>query len=198
MTPNASKLILLDAGHGGSAPGMVVGDIQEKDITLDIVRRLGHYLSNRGYLVHYTRFSDMTLTLGKRQREIEQLNPDACVSIHFNADPDGNPLTRGFEVFFRDAEDKRLAEKIAHFLGRTELPAHGGNVGIHQDQAYLHFHLAMLFSAAVPSCLVECLFMTNPQDMVFLNDNRDALAEVIGCGIQDYLCQGQETEEKPA
>ena len=58
------KTVLIDPGHGGKDPGTHHNGIREKDLTLDISKRVGAILSSRGLNVRYTRRSDTWITLG--------------------------------------------------------------------------------------------------------------------------------------
>ena len=54
------KMILVDAGHGGTDPGMIgVGGLKEKEINLEIANRLKKVLEEKGYYVIMTRKEDM-------------------------------------------------------------------------------------------------------------------------------------------
>lgn len=57
------KTVLIDPGHGGKDPGTHHNGIREKDLTLDISKRVGAILSSRGLNVRYTRRSDTWITL---------------------------------------------------------------------------------------------------------------------------------------
>ena len=58
--------MILDAGHGGSDPGTVSGQLLEKDITLDINLRLERMLKQAGFEVMVTRHDDRTVPLRQR------------------------------------------------------------------------------------------------------------------------------------
>lgn len=81
------KVIVIDAGHGGSDPGAVAGGYREKDITLKVALRVGNLLENRlpGVKVVYTRKSDKSLTLKDRIAAAHGAKGDLYVSIHVNS-----------------------------------------------------------------------------------------------------------------
>jgi N-acetylmuramoyl-L-alanine amidase len=60
------RKVVIDPGHGGSDPGAMTGEIVEKEVTLDIARRLGVLLRAAGFVVTLTRQSDDTLSLQQR------------------------------------------------------------------------------------------------------------------------------------
>jgi N-acetylmuramoyl-L-alanine amidase len=176
------KTILIDPGHGGEDSGAFCSSsIQEKDFNLAIGLMLGGYLNSKGIHASYTRQTDNFIPLGERQRRIAQLIPDAVVSIHCNWDP--KPQAHGFEIFYRDDDDKKLALCVGHLLRHTGLFERG----IFQDVERMHKHLAVLYNLPVPSILVECGFLSNLEDLKYLKENQGAIAEVIGAGVLDYF-----------
>jgi N-acetylmuramoyl-L-alanine amidase len=79
--------VVLDAGHGGKDPGKVgYKKIQEKDIVLDLVLKVGNILSKKSNIkVIYTREKDVFIGLSQRGRIANKANADLFVSIHCNA-----------------------------------------------------------------------------------------------------------------
>jgi N-acetylmuramoyl-L-alanine amidase len=83
--PLAVRRVVLDAGHGGSDPGASSLGLAEKDITLDIGRRLRHILEENGFEVVVTRPDDRTLKLRDRAQMANKSRSDIFVSIHVNS-----------------------------------------------------------------------------------------------------------------
>jgi N-acetylmuramoyl-L-alanine amidase len=79
--------VVVDAGHGGKDPGaMGRSGLREKDVNLDVARRLAVFLEERGVDVVMTRRSDVYVSLEDRTAIANRVNPDLFVSIHANAD----------------------------------------------------------------------------------------------------------------
>ncbi|MGJ3241347.1 MAG: N-acetylmuramoyl-L-alanine amidase family protein [Opitutales bacterium] len=99
--PGPPKLytIVLDPGHGGKDPGArnTGLGLSEKDLTLDIARRLRPLLEGYGYKVLLTREDDRYLTLTQRSALANRWQADLFLSIHFNAI--GNNRVEGIETF---------------------------------------------------------------------------------------------------
>ncbi len=91
--------IVLDAGHGGKDGGTVGHHgTKEKDITLDITKRLGMLLEkNTNIKVVYTRDEDVFIPLYKRTKIANESNGKLFVSIHVNSNPNRN--AKGFETY---------------------------------------------------------------------------------------------------
>lgn len=91
--------VVLDAGHGGTDPGTIgYNRMREKDLVLDIARRVGVYLERAGFRVAYTRDDDRFIPLKDRGRIAREAGGELFVSIHANSAPDR--AASGTETFF--------------------------------------------------------------------------------------------------
>lgn len=116
----SSKLIVIDAGHGGKDSG-ALGDkkigLKEKDIVLSTALKLGRELKRRGYKVLYTRSSDKFINLRDRTKYANDKRADLFISVHANAAPNvaKAKTSEGVETFFlspaRSERSKKAAEK---------------------------------------------------------------------------------------
>lgn len=80
------RTVVIDAGHGGADPGSVgAGGLREKDVTLDVARRLERRLAARGYDVRMTRTEDRSVSLRERVEFTNAAGTDLFVSIHVNS-----------------------------------------------------------------------------------------------------------------
>ena len=79
-----SKVLLLDAGHGGSDPGASGNGLTEKNLTLTIMQKVANYLDGSGIKVYVTRNSDTYPTNSSRAQSANAI-ADAMVSIHMNS-----------------------------------------------------------------------------------------------------------------
>ncbi len=109
------KTIMIDAGHGGSDSG-TVGKMgtKEKDITLDIAKRLRQHLVAKGnYRILMTREDDSTLALNRRVELAKTAKADLFISVHINYLPQ-KPINIIETYYFgpsTDANILRLAEQ---------------------------------------------------------------------------------------
>lgn len=97
--PLALRTIVLDPGHGGGDLGTSVGGLYEKDLTLDLARRLRRLLLEQGFSVHLTRDADTRLSLRERARLANDLGADLFLSIHLNWF-EGSSQARGVETYY--------------------------------------------------------------------------------------------------
>jgi len=113
---HARERIVIDAGHGGHDTGAFVGGKKEKDLVLQIAKRLERQLKKRGYLVSMTRRNDRFLKLPQRTRIADKKDAKVFVSIHANSVPKKKRnKIQGVETFFlqntRDAKSQRIAAR---------------------------------------------------------------------------------------
>jgi N-acetylmuramoyl-L-alanine amidase len=81
-----SFVVVLDPGHGGDQDGAVSPDgVKEKDVTLQIVQRVGAALRKRGVRVILTRTGDLTVPLANRPAIANAIQADLFISIHLNS-----------------------------------------------------------------------------------------------------------------
>ena len=91
--------IVIDPGHGGKDPGALGHRLQEKDITLDIAKKLGNMLErNLGINVIYTREEDVFVPLWKRTKLANSVGGKLFISLHVNATAK-SPHVHGFETY---------------------------------------------------------------------------------------------------
>ncbi len=107
------RRIVIDAGHGGHDSGTIgPGEIEEKDIALDVALRLGHLLQQRlGAQVIYTRRTDKFVPLEERTAIANAAHADLFLSIHANSSSD--PEVRGVETYFLNFTTSPAAMAVA-------------------------------------------------------------------------------------
>ncbi len=169
--------IVIDAGHGGYDRGGIPGQrVSEKDMTLDVARRLKSVLAASGYRVVMTRDSDVFVPLGTRCAIANSNRNAIFVSVHFNS------ATRrgasGIETYFYNRDSLSLASAIHHYVSGG---APSENRGVRRRGYYV------LRRTNMPSVLVECGFLTNPTEAAYAQNvsYRQKLAEAIAAGVRN-------------
>lgn len=187
------KVVVLDAGHGGSDPGKVgTNNALEKEVNLAIAKKVQARLEEAGIEVLMTREDDGGLyqegdsnkkiaDLNARCRLIEKSSADITVSIHQNSYHDSS--ISGPQVFYYkdSAEGKKLAEILqASFDGVVEKNTRKAKAN---DNYYLLLH------TKCPLVIVECGFLSNPgeADQLITEEYQEKIAEAISRGILGYL-----------
>ncbi len=155
--------------------------VREKDLNLDIARRVESILREAGVPVVMTRTSDVTVSLASRVARANNRRVDAFVSIHNNASRDHS--AHGTQVYrsIRGGESAVLGTKLRDELARspglpTTLHARRGD---HGDYYYV------LRNTKMPAVIVEGAFVSNRSDARKLASAsfRQKIAESIARGI---------------
>ena len=167
--------IIIDPGHGGFDRGGIPGQrVLEKNMTLDVSLRLKPILEKAGYRVIMTRSTDIFVPLGTRVA-IANSNPNAIfVCIHFNSASRSG--ASGIETYFYSTESAPLAASI-HSAVVGGAPSE--NRGVRRRGYFV------LRRTTVPAVLVECGFLTNPNEAQYAltTTYRQKLAQEIARGI---------------
>jgi N-acetylmuramoyl-L-alanine amidase len=105
--------IVIDPGHGGHDTGTIGPDgLQEKDLVLEVGRRLGKLLQTRlGAEVVYTRKNDTFIPLETRTAIANKERADLFISIHANSSHD--PDARGVETYYLNFTSSPEALEVA-------------------------------------------------------------------------------------
>ena len=168
--------VVIDAGHGGYDRGGIPGQrVSEKDMTLDVARRLRSVLAASGYRVVMTRDSDVFVPLGTRTAIANSYRNAIFVSVHFNSAPRSS--AGGIETYFYNRQSLALASAIHHYVAGG---APSENRGVRRRGYFV------LRRTNMPSVLVECGFLTSPSEAAYVQNAsyRQKLAEEIAAGVR--------------
>jgi N-acetylmuramoyl-L-alanine amidase len=197
----AMRRVVIDPGHGGSDSGALAPQpkLQEKDVVLDIARRVHKHVAAAGLEVHMTRDGDQALSLGERAQKSNALKADIFVSIHANSA--GNKSAVGIETFVIPAAG------FASTTGTVSAQVHPGNTfdaaslvlghEVHRkmiadtgalDRGVKRARFSVIRNVRCPGILVETGFLSNATEAGRLNDPayREQVARAIAKGIVAY------------
>jgi N-acetylmuramoyl-L-alanine amidase len=187
----ANKVIVLDPGHGGKDLGAVGNGLQEKDLNLDVAKKIADFLKPYNVTVHLTRNDDTFIELQQRTEIANKLNADYFLSVHTNA---GGGT--GFESYIHTSENPGTAElrRVVHNSIIDYLEPQGI---INRGSKSANF--AVLRLTIMPALLVENLFIDNPSDASKLRDSnfRTGLAKATADGLVKALGL-KATEDSPS
>ena len=195
-----SNTIFLDPGHGGRDSGAFYYNVAEKDLNMQIYRKLRTKLEELGYKVLTSRDSDIDVDfVTERSRMVNKTNSDIFISIHFNATGNTYSKASGIQTYSysdepdypskinqywhnhpdRMSESKRLAAAI-----HSSLLAETGA----KDAGLLESSYAVLRETAKPAVLLELGYMDNFSENQQIRDShyQDKLVAGIVKGIQKY------------
>lgn len=187
-TPLQGMTIIVDPGHGGDDSGMIgVSGRYEKEVNLEISRKLRNLLEQRGAYVIMTRQTDDWLGASKeedfqnREKIIAEANADMFLCIHCNSFDDQKAA--GPQVFYvaEGSAGKPLATMIQDAMNKALTPVEPRSA---QAAAY-----RLLKTGSQPSCTIECGFMSNPQEETLLqrSEYQQRVVEAIVAGVIEYV-----------
>lgn len=182
----AGKILLVDAGHGGRDGGARARDsgVWEKEINLQTALRLRDALRQAGAEVIMTRETDRDYARGKRDDLNARLTmadgADLIISVHMNEYR--SRKESGPQVFYRRGQEQSrlLAGAVQDALIRVLAPA--------RERAAMAGDYYIL-SLDRPSILVECGFLSNPQEekLLLSEDYQEKIARAICEGVTEYF-----------
>ena len=186
--PPAPYVVAIDPGHGGTPdnnnpgqlfdPGVIAANgLQEKDLTLDVAKRLAALLRADNVEVVLTRTDDSYVDIGPRMQTAIDAGAQLFVSIHFNSWTD--PTTGGALVLYPNDGSLQFAQTMSESLANGLQNYGVGDDGV-QSKPDLWVH------ATMPTVTVEGAYLTNTREAALLtqNDFRDALARSIRIGVE--------------
>lgn len=207
MTTGAKLRLVIDPGHGGEDPGAVhaATGLREADVALRIAHVLKAILDTHPeFEVALTREADRTVAL-KERTDLANARDAHLVSIHCNAAVD--PRAHGTEVLCFAETDEGGGESAGHRVARAiqeELVAIGlRDRGVRviydwRSGEYVGRRLWVLRMTQRPAVLVECAFISNPEEARLLGDDlggfKERLAVAVFKGLRASLLGEGETE----
>lgn len=182
-----SQILLIDPGHGGFDGGTVAIDgTREKDINLAVSLCLRDMLCVCGVPVELTRDTDAATGSNKTEdmRERLQMYEHSSVVIAVHQNHFHQAKYSGAQVFYsaNHSDSARLAETMQRSIISRMQPQNTRSIKAATDGIYLMYH------TTVPAILVECGFLSNPEELALLkqNDYRQCMAWSICLGYWEY------------
>ena len=170
-----SKVIILDAGHGGTDPGATNGSRYESNDTLKLAMAVQTLLVAQGQTVIMTRTTDTYVSLAQRTTMANNAGADIFVSIHRNSFADAT--AKGTEVWVYTTAG--TVDEAAAGAVLEQLAA----VGIQSNRGVKKGNYHVLRESKMTSMLVELGFISNAKDNELFDKHFDAYAEAITKGI---------------
>ncbi|MCM1107390.1 MAG: N-acetylmuramoyl-L-alanine amidase [Blautia sp.] len=159
------KVVVVDAGHGGRAPGAVKNGVSEKNIDLAILLELKELFekADGNIGVYYTRTSDTNPTLEQRVQLANKSRADLFISIHNNSSASGNfSMTHGTQVMYSQSDKSEFSSRrLAGICLDSMVEALGSRDGglLKGDDIYI------IKNSESPVALIEVGFMTNYEEL---------------------------------
>ncbi len=180
-------VVVIDAGHGGTMPGAVVNGVYEKNITLDIAKKVYSQLNGGNIKVYVTRLTDSYVDNYKRAY-MANFGADMFVSIHCNSIA-GDVEIYGTETLYTPHSGEGNGGLTSYTLASV-LQKYVTNVAGTYDRGVKNrSDLIVLNRTTVPAALVETGFMTDSNDMALITSDsgRQKFADAISQAIREVV-----------
>lgn len=188
--PLIDTTITIDAGHGGRDSGTTYKEILEKDINLEISKKLAKELTKNGAITYMIRTRDEDLSsiydskkkrgdLYRRLLLIKKNQSDLYLSIHINWYQD--PSYKGAEVLYNPINQQN--KLLATFIMKQFKKDLNSNRNIDTTDLYMYRN------TTTPGVLIECGYLSNYQErnLLITSNYQEKLAKSITTGVIDYL-----------
>lgn len=189
VTGTNSVMVVLDAGHGGDDPGKIgIDNSLEKDINLEIARKVETLLKRENISCKMTRTDDVSLApdvssgqkaadMKERVRIINEMKPKIAVSIHQNSYTE--EAIKGAQVFYY--AHSKAGETAAKIMQQALLALDESN----HREAKANDTYYLLKKTEPTTLIVECGFLSNREEAQKLQDEeyQNKAAQAIAEGI---------------
>ncbi|MBC8586767.1 N-acetylmuramoyl-L-alanine amidase family protein [Paratissierella segnis] len=183
-----NKTIVIDAGHGDTDPGaMSVSGTKEKDINLQIAKKLESQLNALGYNVLMTRTGDQKPSVYDRANFANAANADLFVSIHSNSHT--NRDIKGLQVLYCPLFDSKVKTVDQYPFAESIFKAVLESTGAVDKGIIKRKDLPVVRETKMPAVLVEVGFLSNAEEekLITSDSYQNKIVEGIIKGIQNYI-----------
>ena len=175
-------VVVLDAGHGGGDPGAQRANLNEKDITLAIVKKTEKHLSRKGIKTILTRDKDEKLALAERVALTNKHQPDVFLSVHVNSLETKSDI-HGIETYYQTPQSLTLAKRIHKSLvDGLDAP----------DRSVRQAKFYVVNRTTVPAVLAEVGFISHKEERTKLATDayQEKVALALAKGVILHINQG--------
>lgn len=170
-----SKIICIDAGHGGKDVGAICGSRYEKNDNLKFALALGKSLTKQGFIVHQTRTIDTDMSLQARSDLANRVKADYFISCHRNSFPLNS--ANGVENCVYTKTDQNTINYATAILEEIY------KVGVQSKRGIKKFNFHVCRETNMPACLLELGFIKNVKDNDLYDTKFNDYVEAVTKGI---------------
>ncbi|MCX7746289.1 MAG: N-acetylmuramoyl-L-alanine amidase [Clostridia bacterium] len=158
-------IVVIDPGHGGKETGAIYGGVKEKDLNLDIAKRLNKLLKAEGVTTYMTRTGDTYVSLYARSGMANKLNADLLVSVHNNA---GMSKLKGSMTLYYPGTGNSKGNLSAKTFASIMQKGLTDGLNMRNMGVIPRPHLAVLRTAKMPAVISEVGYMSNKTELANL------------------------------
>ncbi|SDZ08831.1 N-acetylmuramoyl-L-alanine amidase [Proteiniborus ethanoligenes] len=186
---NGSKLIVIDAGHGGKDPGTTgpISKVKEKDLNLKVALKLDRKLRELGFRTILTRDKDEWIDLYERADIANRNDADAFVSIHFNSNKDKE--IAGIQTYYCPAFSSEMKEGDNYPFAKAIHDAMLSGLNSKDKDIIKKPEFVVVRETKMVAVLLELGFVTNPaeEQLLITDAYHEKAAQAIANGIVKYF-----------
>lgn len=172
------RVVVVDAGHGGSDSGAVGNGYYEKNMTLKIVQSIkSNFDKNSTYKVYYTRLSDWYPSLSCRYKMANEVSADRFLSVHINSSDSSS--SKGTETLYKTYKSYAQTLQSSALTGM----GYASNSSYNRGLKY-RSDLAVLNGPKMTTSLVELGFISNKTEANRINSR----TSTIGYNLYKAIC----------
>jgi N-acetylmuramoyl-L-alanine amidase len=181
---DGQRPVVIDAGHGGTATGARYEELYEKDLNLDIARRLESLLKSNGIRTYMMRSDDTNVDNYERAYIANMLGAELFISIHNNA-ASSKSIKGTMTLCYPSKKSGFTGRDLARIIQKemvAALKTADKNVRLRPD-------LIVLRETYMPAALAEVAFMTNKEDRENLRREsfRQSAARALCSSVMEAL-----------
>jgi len=183
------KVIVIDAGHGGTDPGTIgIRGNYEKDINLQISEKLKSKLEASGYKVVLTRDSDEYIDNLARAELANKKRGRVFISIHGNALADDN-VTKGIQVLYYPNRSSTIGDLNNNELAQIMINSLINGTGATDKGIVERENLIVLNQTKMPAIIIEYGFLSNEMEekLLLTDEYQYKIVDSVIDGLEEYL-----------
>ncbi|HLR33840.1 MAG TPA: N-acetylmuramoyl-L-alanine amidase [Tissierellales bacterium] len=186
---SSEKVIVIDAGHGGKDPGTTgFSGNYEKDINLEISKKLKEKLRSNGYKVILTRDSDEYVDNLLRAKLANKKRARVFISIHGNA-MENNNSTNGIQVLYYPNRESTVGDLNNNELAQIMMNSLINRTGANDKGIIEREDLIVLNQTKMPAVIIECGFLSNENEekLLLTDDYKNKIVDSIIDELEEYF-----------
>ncbi len=180
------RVVVVDAGHGGSQSGAVYGGVMEKKLNLDIAVKLNSKLKDLGIVTYMTRSNDSSVSLYSRSGLANSKKADLLISVHNNA---GLKKHSGSMSLYYPSSSKSKGNLSSYEFATIVQRNMCNTLGSKDMGVIARSELAVLRTSQMPAVIAEVGYMSNPTELGKLNTSeyKEKAAEALKNAVVESL-----------
>lgn len=183
------KVIVIDGGHGGKDPGTIgFSGNYEKNINLEVSKKLKKKLKSNGYKVILTRDSDEYVDNLVRAKLANKKKARVFISIHGNA-MENNNSTNGIQVLYYPNRESTIGDLNNNELAQIMMKSLINGTGANDKGIIEREDLIVLNQTKMPAIIIECGFLSNEKEekLLLTDDYQNKMVDSIIDGLEEYF-----------